>query len=158
MPKTHELKTWPTIFAAIADGTKTFEFRLHEKGGKEHEMPAHHCLEEYLDAYIEAAGIADEKKAPLFRSANRRTGQLTGNPLRSTDAWAMVQRRAKAAGIETAIGCHTFRATGITVYLANGGTLEKAQQMAAHESAKTTKLYDRTNEAITLDEIERIAF
>lgn len=132
--------------------------RLHEKGGKEHEMPAHHCLEEYLDAYIEAAGIAEDKKGPLFRSANRRSGQLTGNPLSSSDAWAMVRRRAKAAGIETAIGCHTFRATGITVYLTNGGTLEKAQQMAAHESAKTTKLYDRTNDAVTLDEVERIAF
>ncbi len=132
--------------------------RLHEKGGKEHEMPAHHLLEEYLDAYVEAAAFAEEKKGPLFRSANRRTGQLTTNPLSSSDAWAMVRRRAKAAGIETAIGCHTFRATGITVYLTNGGTLEKAQQMAAHESAKTTKLYDRTNDTITLDEVERIAF
>src|SRR3954469_8378312 len=64
--------------------------RLHEKGGKEHEMPAHHLLEEFLDAYIEAAGIAVEKKAPLFRSSNRRSGQLTANPLRSADAWAMV--------------------------------------------------------------------
>jgi site-specific recombinase XerD len=115
-------------------------------------------LEEYLDAYIDAAEIADDKKGPLFRSAIRRTGQLTTNPLSSSDAWAMVRRRAKAAGIETAIGCHTFRATGITVYLTNGGTLEKAQQMAAHESAKTTKLYDRTNDTITLDEVERIAF
>lgn len=132
--------------------------RLHEKGGKEHEMPAHHCLEEYLDAYIAAASIEADKKGPLFRSANRRTGQLTEKPLRSADAWAMVRRRAKAAGIETAIGCHSFRATGITVYLTNGGTLEKAQQMAAHESAKTTKLYDRTNDAITLDEVERIVF
>jgi site-specific recombinase XerD len=132
--------------------------RLHEKGGKEHEMPAHHLLEEYLDAYVEAAGIAEEKKGHLFRSSNRRTGQLTANPLSSSDAWAMVRRRAKAAGIETAIGCHSFRATGITNYLENGGTLEKAQQMAAHESAKTTKLYDRTHDAITLDEVERIAF
>jgi len=70
----------------------------------------------------------------------------------------MTRRRAKAAGIETAIGCHASRATGITVYLTNGGTLEKAQQMAAHESAKTTKLYDRASDAITLDEVERIAF
>jgi site-specific recombinase XerD len=132
--------------------------RLHEKGGKEHEMPAHHCLEEYLDVYIEAAKIADDKKGPLFRTANRRTKQLTANPLSPSDAWAMVRRRAKDAGIETAIGCHTFRATGITNYLENGGTLEKAQQMAAHESAKTTKLYDRTNDTITLDEVERIAF
>ena len=78
--------------------------------------------------------------------------------MRTADAWAMVRRRAEDAGIETAIGCHTFRATGITNYLENGGTLEKAQQMAAHESAKTTKLYDRTSDAITLDEVERIAF
>ena len=138
--------------------SKRWWVRLHEKGGKEHEMPAHHLLEEYLDAYIEAAGFREERKGPLFRSANRRTGGLTDKPLRPEDAWAMVRRRAKAAGIETAIGCHTFRATGITVYLANGGTLEKAQQMAAHESAKTTKLYDRTNDAITLDEVERIGF
>lgn len=110
------------------------------------------------DVADRAARIAEAKKEPLFRSANRRTGQLTTNPLSSSDAWAMVRRRAKAAGIETAIGCHTFRATGITVYLTNGGTLEKAQQMAAHESAKTTKLYDRTDDAITLDEVERIAF
>ena len=78
--------------------------------------------------------------------------------MRTADTWAMVRRRAGDAGIETAIGCHTFRATGITNYLENGGTLEKAQQMAAHESAKTTKLYDRTGDAITLDEVERIAF
>ena len=91
-----------------------------------------------LAAYSEAADIAESRSEPLFRSANRRTSQLTAKPLSSSDAWAMVRRRAKAAGIETAIGCHTFRATGITVYLTNSGTLEKAQQMAAHESAKTT--------------------
>ena len=61
----------------------------------------------------------------------------------------MIRRRAKAAGIETTIGCHTFRATGITAYLENGGTLEHAQQIAAHESPRTTKLYDRTNDQIT---------
>jgi integrase/recombinase XerD len=132
--------------------------RLHEKGGKEHEMPAHHCLEEYLDAYIEAAGIADDKKGPLFRTTRGRSRELTANPMLPSDAWDMVRRRAKNARIETPIGCHTFRATGITNYLENGGTLEKAQQMAAHESAKTTKLYDRTNDTITLDEVERIAF
>lgn len=138
--------------------SKRWWVRLHEKGGKLHELPAHHCLEEFLDAYIEAAGIADEKKGSLFRTANGRTKQLTANAMSTWDAWAMVRRRAKDADIETAIGCHTFRATGITNYLENGGTLEKAQQMAAHESAKTTKLYDRTSDAITLDEVERIAF
>jgi integrase len=73
-------------------------------------------------------------------------------------AWPVSDRRAKAAGIETAIGCDTFRATGITAYLEAGGTIEKAQHMTAHESAKTTKLYDRINEAVTFDEVERIAF
>jgi integrase len=68
----------------------------------------------------------------------------------------MVKRRAKAVGILSAVCCHSFRATGITNYLTNGGTLEKAQQMANHESARTTKLYDRRNDAISLDEVERI--
>ena len=69
----------------------------------------------------------------------------------------MIRRRAKRAGIKTAIGNHTFRATGITTYLLNGGTLEHAQQIAAHESPRTTKLYDRTSDTIALDEIERVA-
>jgi len=131
--------------------------RLHEKGGKHHEMPAHHNLEAYIDAYVEAAGIAEDRKGPLFRTAPRRKGELTRNPMGTVDVWRMIQRRAKQAGIRTAIGCHSFRATGITNYLENGGTLEKAQQMAAHESPKTTKLYDRTSDQITLDEVERIA-
>ena len=64
--------------------------------------------------------------------------------------------RAKAADLPESTCCHTFRATGITAYLENGGTLEHAQAIAAHESPRTTKLYDRTSDQITLDEIERI--
>jgi site-specific recombinase XerD len=131
--------------------------RLHEKGGKRHEMPAHHNLEAYLDAYIEAAGIRDAGKAPLFRSAAGRTGTLTEKPMNRIDAWRMIQRRAADLGTRVKIGCHTFRATGITAYLEAGGTLENAQAMAAHESPRTTKLYDRTGDEITLDEVERIA-
>jgi integrase len=73
------------------------------------------------------------------------------------DAYRMVRRRTTALGMKVRVGCHTFRATGITVYLDNGGTLENAQLMAAHESPRTTKLYDRTGDEITLDEVERIA-
>lgn len=130
--------------------------RLHEKGGKHHEMPAHHKLEEYLHAYIQEAGIADEPKAPLFQSARGRTNLLTENRLDRNNARMMIKRRARDAGISTRIGCHTFRGTGITAYLENGGTLEKAQLMAAHESPRTTKIYDRTSDQVTLDEIERI--
>jgi site-specific recombinase XerD len=136
---------------------KRWWVRLHEKGGKRHEMPAHHNLEEYLDAYIQAAGICDDRKTPLFRSAAGRTGSLTEKPMNRVDAWRMIQRRAEGLGFRVKIGCHTFRATGITAYLDSGGTLENAQAMAAHESPRTTKLYDRTGDEITLDEVERIS-
>ena len=135
---------------------KRWWFRLHEKGGKHHEVPAHHNAEAYLDAYLEAAGIADDKKGPLFRTAGRNR-QLTRTALTRVDVLRMVYRRARAAGLNTHVCCHTFRATGITAYLENGGTIEKAQQIAAHESPRTTKLYDRTYDELTLDEIERIA-
>ena len=68
----------------------------------------------------------------------------------------MVKRRAKAVGFAPSICNHTFRATGITAYLEEGGTIEKAQAIAGHESPKTTKLYDRSSDQIDLDEIERI--
>jgi integrase/recombinase XerD len=130
--------------------------RLHEKGGKEHAMPTHHNLDCYLEQYIAAAGIAEDRKGPLFRTTRGRSGKLTGNALLQPDVWRMIRRRALAAGIKTEIGCHTFRATGITAYLKNGGRLEIAQQMAAHESARTTGLYDRRSDEISLDEVERI--
>ncbi len=126
--------------------------RLHEKGGKEHEMPTHHNLDRYLEEYIAAAGIAQDRKGPLFRTSKGRGGELSGRPLLQSDVWRMIRRRAAEAGI----GCHTFRATGITAYLRNGGRLEIAQQMAAHESARTTGLYDRRSDEISLDEVERI--
>ncbi len=130
--------------------------RLHEKGGKQHEMPAHHNLDTYLDAYVAAAKIAGDRKGPLFRTVRGKTGQLTGNSLLQQDVHRMIRQRAAAAGIKTEIGCHTFRATGITAYLKNGGKLEIAQQMAAHESSRTTGLYDRRGDEVSLDEVERI--
>ena len=130
--------------------------RLHEKGGKRHEMPCHHNLEEYLHAYIDAAGIAGDAKGPLFRTIDRSTKELSRRPLPQANAYAMVQRRAAAAEIGTKIGNHTFRATGITAYLKNGGTLERAATMANHSSTRTTQLYDRRSDEVTLDEVERV--
>jgi integrase/recombinase XerD len=130
--------------------------RLHEKGGKEHEMPTHHNLDRYLEEYIAAAGITENRKSPLFRTTKGRSGELTSNPMTQPDVYRMIRRRSLAAGIKTEIGCHTFRATGITAYLKNGGRLEVAQQMAAHESSRTTGLYDRQGDEISVDEVERI--
>lgn len=134
---------------------KRWWVRLHEKGGKRHEVPAHHSLEEFLDAYVKAAGIADQFKEPLFRTVDK-SRALTGRAMTENDVLRMVKRRAKAAGLPATTCCHTFRATGITTFLENGGTIENAQAIAAHESPRTTKLYDRTGDKITLDEIERI--
>ncbi|MBC4019141.1 tyrosine-type recombinase/integrase [Siccirubricoccus deserti] len=130
--------------------------RLHEKGGKAHAMPCHHTLEAYLQAYLDHTGIAGDPKGPLFRTIGRGTGRLSRTPLPQANAYAMIQRRAAAAGIGTKIGNHTFRATGITAYLRNGGTLENAAAMANHASTRTTQLYDRRRDEISLDEVERI--
>jgi site-specific recombinase XerD len=93
----------------------------------------------------------------LFRTARGYNGGiLSDKPMSQPDAWRMIRRRGAGAGIAAEIGCHTFRATGITAYLSNGGALEHAQEMAAHESPRTTKLYDRTKERLTQDEVERI--
>ncbi|MDH6186964.1 tyrosine-type recombinase/integrase [Polaromonas sp. CG_23.6] len=89
--------------------------RLHEKGGKEHEMPCHHNLDNYLHAYLEAAKPG--AKAYLFCTATGRTSALSSRPMSQSDVWRMIGRRAEQAGIKTKIGCHTFRATGITEYL-----------------------------------------
>ena len=104
--------------------------RLHEKGGKEHKMPCHHNLEQALVSYIDGAGLAADPKGSLFRTIGRGTSRLTRTSLPQANAHAMIRRRAAAAGIETKIGNHSFRATGITAYLKNGGTLEKAAAMA----------------------------
>ena len=110
--------------------------RLYEKGGKQHEVPAHHNLDQYIEAYIKVAGLQDDPKGLLFRTVAGKTGRLTTLPLSQADAYRMIWRRAKGAGIQTKIGNHTFRATGITAYLKNGGKLEIAQQIAAHESSR----------------------
>jgi site-specific recombinase XerD len=124
--------------------------RLHEKGGKEHEVPCHHTLEQYLDEYI-----AGEPDRPLFRTTGRKTG--SSGPLYQQDVYRMIQRQVLVAGLGTRAGCHTFRATGITAYLKNKGLLEHDQTIANHASPRTTNLYDRRSDEISLDEVEKIS-
>ncbi len=135
---------------------RRWKIRLHEKGGKFHEIWAHHNAEDYLHQYIETAGIGGDRKGPLFRTTTGTSRVLTASALTRRDAHRMVKRRAQAAGVSDRIGCHTFRATGITTFLKNGGKLEDAQALACHESSRTTSLYDRRDDDVSLDEIERI--
>ena len=104
---------------------KRWWLRLQEKGGKHHAVPVHHKAEAYLDAYLAAAGIAAEKDAPLWRSMPR-AGGMGARRMSRVDVFRMIKRRVKTVGLGEA-NCHTFRATGITAYLLNGGTLERAQ-------------------------------
>ena len=146
-----------TVSDYYTQGKRSF-LRLHEKGGKYHVVPAHHIAQDYLDAYINAAGIADDRKAPLFRSSGRgrRKDVLLSRGMSRWTALQMVKRRALQVGLPGEICNHTFRGTGITEFLRNGGDLETAARIAGHESTRTTQLYDRTEQELTLDEIERI--
>jgi integrase/recombinase XerD len=131
--------------------------RLHEKGGKVNELPCHHNMEQFLDEWLDTSGLASEPAAPLFPTL--RHGKLTGRtPLPQANVHMMIQRRARAIGLRTKVSCHSFRATVITTYLQNGGKLEVAQAMAGHESARTTGLYDRRNDSVALDEVERVVY
>ena len=104
-------------------------------------MHSHPRLEEYLDAYIEAAGLMKDRKGPLFRSAIGKTGQLSDRPMLRGDVWRMVRRRASDAGLEAAIGCHPFRATGTASRMS--GVSRRRCARAGHSNAKTTGPYDR---------------
>jgi integrase/recombinase XerD len=138
-------------------GRRAF-FRLHEKGGVYNVVPVHHKAAAFLDEYIEAAGIGEERDTPLFRSSGRGRGRntLTERPMSRNLAWHMVKRRARDAGLGSGLCNHSFRSTGITDYLRNSGTLEVAARIAGHVSTRTTQLYDRRQDEISLDEIERI--
>lgn len=129
--------------------------RLREKGGRFHEMPLSHNAEAYLSEYLDTAGLRDQPATPLFRTIGRRQ-YITPNRMHRNDALRMIKRRVRQAGLSADICCHSFRATGITEYMRNGGTLERAQHMAAHASSRTTNLYNRVRDEVTLDEVERV--
>ena len=133
-------------------------FRLHEKGGKYLVLPAHHVGQAYMDEYVEAADIEQDKQGPLFRSSGqgRRQNILLRNAMTRQTALKMIKRRVRNAGLPHEINSHSFRGTGITEYLRNGGDPEIAARIAGHESTRTTQLYNRTHEELSLDEIERI--
>lgn len=130
--------------------------RLRAKGSAIHEVPVHHTLDLYLQAYIETTGLKSDPKGPLFRTSAGRTGVLKRRAMCQDDVYKMIQRRAWRAGLRAKIGCHTFRATGITAYLNNGGRIEVAQRMAGHLNVNTTRLYGWRDNEINVGEVEKI--
>ena len=149
----HECCRYPDYYT---QGPRSF-FRLHEKGGRYNVVPAHHTAQAYVDAYLEAASIGEDRRGPLFRSCEPgRRDALQDRAMSRLSALKMIKRRARKVGLPAEICAHSFRGTGITEYLRNGGELEIAARIAGHESTRTTQLYNRLNEEISLDEIERI--
>ena len=138
------------------DGGDDAWLALHEKGGKERRIPAHHLVVEYVRAYREAAELEARSKAPLFQSAPRRGRKLSGKALHRADVWAMVKRRCAAAGLSANICNHSFRATGITIHQENGGRIEDAAELAGHASTRTTQLYNHKGRKIARAEVERV--
>jgi hypothetical protein len=128
---------------------------LSTVAGREIENASHH-LEEYLAAYLDGAGLHGDPQGAAVPHDRPRHRQAHAHVLPQANSYAMIGRRAAADGISTKLGNQSFRATGITAYLKNGGTLEKSAAMANHASTRTTQLYDRRHEELTLDEVERI--
>jgi site-specific recombinase XerD len=136
------------------------QWMLHfdEKGGKSREIPVRHDLEQILFEYIDAVGLRDAPKdAPLFRTAIRKTGQLTENPLNGVDVGKMMKRRLRDASLPSRLSPHSFRVTTITDLLEQGVPLEDVQRLAGHADPRTTRLYDRRQKKITRNIVERIS-
>ena len=132
--------------------------RLHEKRGKIHEVPVHSKAREAIDQWLLASGFGSNPSAPLFPAfgKNKKTPEL--RHMDRTSVWKLVQARAQASGLKKRVCCHSFRATGITEYMNAGGALDIAQRIAGHSELSTTKIYDRSQDRVTIAEIERVSF
>ncbi|WP_395375744.1 tyrosine-type recombinase/integrase [Marinicella sp. W31] len=139
----------------LINGSDRF-FQLLEKGGKTKKVPVHHLAARYIEEYIHKADLADQPSTPLFRSFYQGGKKIKEKQLNRVNAWNMVKRRVKQAGLSSQVTNHSFRGTGITNFLENDGDLETAAWIAGHTDVRTTKLYDRRKQVITQSEIERI--
>ena len=132
--------------------------RFAEKGGKSREIPARHDLQQFMTSYLAAASSAPlSPDAPLFRTAIRRTKQLTEHAMTSGDMGRMVKRRMRDAGLPPRLSPHSFRVATITDLLSQGVPLEDVQYLAGHADPRTTRLYDRRQKRVTRSIVERIS-
>ena len=132
--------------------------RLRTKGGKEKEFPVHHLLEDILDAYLDISGLRANPAGPLFPTTRGKSRELGSRPMTRIDAARMLKRRLAQAGIVGSYSPHSFRASGLTRFLEEGGTLEGAQNIADHADSRTTKLYDRRQQVVLREDVERIRY
>jgi integrase/recombinase XerD len=130
--------------------------RFQEKRGREHEVPVHSKAKEAIELWLEASGLASSQSAPLFPAFGKDRETIEHKHLDRRSILKLVEKRASASGIVKQVCCHSFRATGITEYMNSGGTIEIAQQIAGHKSSSTTRIYDRSRDRLTIEEIERV--
>ncbi len=143
---------------SVYDSGDQWMLHFDEKGGKSREIPVRHDLEQIIFAYMDAAGLrAAGSDTPLFRTAYRRTGKLTSNDIQVVDVCRMVKRRLKDIGLPARLSPHSFRVTTITDLLEQGVPLEDVQRLAGHADPRTTRLYDRRDNKITRNIVERIS-
>lgn len=139
-----------------ADGTH-YRLRFHEKGGKLRDIPVRADLEGYLLAYLSAAGLTDAAAAtPLFRTADGKSGRLTARGLSGADVCRLVKRRLSAAGLPTHLSPHSFRVCAATSLLTQNVSLTEVQHLLGHSDPRTTRLYDRRQQSVTRNLVERI--
>jgi site-specific recombinase XerD len=143
-------------------GTARASIALHEKRGRFHRVPCHHQLHEAMEAFLVVSPAGP--RTPVFRAAERAHDeegrrQLSRRRIQARSVLKMVKRRAAGVGLPAEAVCnHSFRGTGITNFMENGGSIDVAAGIAAHSSTKTTQLYDRSVQTVQRDEIERVRF
>jgi integrase len=130
--------------------------KFSEKGGKVHDVPVHPKAQAAIESWLAGSGLQGHPQAPLFSSFERDRETLTFRPMNRRSVYRLVGRLARRAGIQKRIGCHSFRATGITFFRMNGGSLEDASRLANHASLNTTKIYDRTFDEVLVKGVERV--
>jgi integrase/recombinase XerD len=130
--------------------------RFQEKRGKEHEVPVHSKAKETVDLWLEHSHLASNPSAPLFPSFGKNRETVEQRRLDRRSRLKLVEKRASTSGILKRVCCHSSRATGVTEYMNSGGTIEIAQRIAGHTSPATTRIYDRSGDRLTLEEIERV--
>jgi site-specific recombinase XerD len=139
-----------------SDGTQ-YRLRFLEKGGKRRDIPVRHDLEGFLLAYLSAAGLTTAPAdSPLFRSADGKRDRLTSNGVTGVDICRLVKRRLKAAGLPTHLSPHSFRVSVATDLLSQNVSLADVQFLLGHADSRTTQLYDRRQQTVTRNLVERI--